>query len=98
MAVSRIRNFWTLPVTVIGNAVDELPVAGDLVGGDLAPAVGADLLARRASTPGASFTQAMTSSPYFASGTPITCTSETPGMRVEELLDLARDRCSRRRG
>ena len=40
--------------------------------------------------PGRSLTQAMSSSPYFASGTPITCTSAIVRVGVEELLDLAR--------
>ena len=63
IADSRILNFCTFPVTVIGKRVDELHVAGDLVVGDLAPAELAELLLCGAPRPARSTTQAISSSP-----------------------------------
>ena len=42
------------------------------------------------SAPSRSLTQAHSSSPYFTSGTPMTCASSDVRVGVEELLDLAR--------
>ena len=44
ISTSRILNFWTLPVTVIGKASTKLHVARDLVVGDLAAAEVAQLV------------------------------------------------------
>ena len=86
---SRITNFCALPVAVSGKS-DDADVARHLVVRDLAAAEVADLCSSSATGRAASTTQAQTSSPYFASGTPNTCTSCTLRVAQQVLLDLAR--------
>ena len=64
MDISRILNFWILPVTVVGNSVGEADVARDLVGRDLAAAELAQISSAVAAWPSRSRTHAQTSSPY----------------------------------
>ena len=72
ISCSRIRNFCTFFVTVIGKRVDEADVLRNLEVRDLAAAEVADLFRRRLSRRALSCTHASTVSPSLASGMPIT--------------------------
>src|SRR5207253_6259679 len=78
MDCSRILNFWILPVTVIGNASTNFQYRG-ILKVEIRPRQYPSRSCSVALAPGFSFTHAITSSPYFSLGTPMTCTSLTAG-------------------
>src|SRR5699024_7633020 len=72
---ARISTLRTLPVTVIGNSSTTSTYRGILCRASLPAQNAATPSASSRFAPGRSTTQAHSSSPYAASGTPITCTS-----------------------
>ncbi|MCY1559860.1 hypothetical protein D9M68_969400 [compost metagenome] len=78
MLISRMRNFWILPVTVIGKASTKRKKRGTLKWAmrSLAQARSSSSVAL---WPGWNLIQATSSSPYLLQGMPITCTSATAG-------------------
>src|SRR4029079_13154013 len=79
-ASSRIRHFWILPVTVIGNESTIFQWRGTL-NEPLSPRQAAASCSSSIDAPSRSLTHAATSSPYRSLGTPNTAASLTSGRR-----------------
>jgi hypothetical protein len=71
--------FWIFPVTVIGNVSTNFQYRG-ILNVAILPLQKARKSSPVRVTPGRSLTHAISSSPYFTSGTPITCTSAISGL------------------